>query len=110
MKRNFDRRRSAKNLKPLSSGDTVWIPESEAGGTVERESGTRSCTVRTEDGTLRRNRRDLILMPNTAEPQLNTNSESNETEQTDHQVENPSTTDGTRTRSGRVSKPPEKLM
>ena len=45
-------------------------------------------------------------MPNTAEPQSNTNSESNETEQTD-QVENPSLTDGNRTRSGRVSKPPE---
>ena len=53
---------------------------------------------------------DLILMPSTAEPQSNTNSESNETEQTDHQVENPSSTDGTRTRSGRVSKPPERLM
>ena len=49
-------------------------------------------------------------MPNTAEPQSNTNSESNETEQTDHQVENPSLTDGNRTRSGRVSKPPERLM
>ena len=52
MKRNFDRRCSAKNLKPLSPGDTVWIPEREAGGTVERESGTRSYTVQTEDGTL----------------------------------------------------------
>ena len=79
MKRNTDRRRSAKNLKPLSPGDTVWIPEREAGGTVENLA---------LDIILSRQRMehsegiaDLILMPNTAEPQSNTNSESNETEQ-----------------------------
>ena len=63
-----------------------------------------------EDGTFRRNRRDLILMPSTEEAQSSTNSENNETDQTDCQVENPSSTDGTRTRSGRVSKPPDRLM
>ena len=108
MKRNFDKRHGARNLKPLSPGDTVWIPEREAGGTVEKESSTRSYTVQTEDGTLRRNRRDLILVPNTAEAQPSTNTESSLADQP--QVESPSATDGTKTRSGRVSKPPDRLM
>ena len=111
MKRNFDKRHGARNLKPLSPGDTVWIPEREAGGTVEKESSSRSYTVQTEDGTLRRNRRDIILMPNTAEAQPNTNTESSLADQRDQrQVESPSLTDGTKTRSGRVSKPPDRLM
>ena len=40
MKKNFDKRHGAKNLKPLSPGDPVWLPEREAGGTVARESNT----------------------------------------------------------------------
>ena len=38
MKRNFDKRHSVKTPKPLSPGDTVWIPERETGETVENES------------------------------------------------------------------------
>ena len=111
MKRNFDKRHGAKNLKPLNPGDMVWIPEREAGGTVEKESNTRSYTVRTGDGMLRRNRRNLILMSNTTEAQQSTNTESSLADQSDqNQVENPSPTDGTKTRSGRVSKPPDRLM
>ena len=39
MKRSFD---EARHLKPLNPGDMVWIPKHEAGGTVVRESNTRS--------------------------------------------------------------------
>ena len=30
MKRPFDKRNGARNVKPLSPGDMVWIPEREA--------------------------------------------------------------------------------
>ena len=63
MKWNFDKRHRVKKHKQLNPGDIVWIPEHEAGGTVVRESNTRSYVVQTDNGTLRRNRRDLILMP-----------------------------------------------
>jgi hypothetical protein len=99
MKRNLDKRHGVKNLKPLSPGDTVWILEREAGGTVEKESNTTSYIVQTEDGTLRRNSRDLILMPNTAGAPSGTHSERSTTEPTEqNQAENPSTNDGTKTR------------
>ena len=35
------KRHGDRNLKPLSPGDTVWIPEREAEGTVQKESITR---------------------------------------------------------------------
>ncbi|MCG8623106.1 MAG: hypothetical protein MJE68_14070, partial [Proteobacteria bacterium] len=104
MKRNFDRRHSVRTLKPLSPGDTVWIPERETGGTVENESNTRSYNVQTEDGTLRRNRRDLVLMPKTADTQSDERSEESTMDPTDqNQTERSSARDGTKTRSGRVS-------
>ena len=60
MKQNFDEQHGAKKLTPLSPGDLVWIPEHEAGGTVVRESNTRSYyVVQTDNGTFRRNRRDF---------------------------------------------------
>ena len=111
MKRNFDKRHGARNLKLLRPGEMVWIPEREAGETVEKESSIRSYMVQTEDGMFRRNRRDLILMPNTAEAQPSANTENRRADQSDqHQVESPSRTDDTKTRSGRVSKPPDRLM
>ena len=90
------------NLKP---GDTVWIPEHEAGGTVVRESNTRSYVVQTDNGTFRRNRRDLILMPNEAKSQ-SSNQES-PVEPKESQAMNED--GGVKTRSGRVSRPPDRL-
>ena len=105
MRRNLDKRHGARNLKTLIPGDTVWIPERNAGGTVERQ--TPSHVVQTEEGTLRRNCRDLILMPNTADTQVNAHAKSSLTEQS-YQENCPAV--GTRTRSGRISKPPEGFM
>ena len=56
MKRNFDRRHGAKDLKEMQPGDTVWLPENRSKGTVIEQSNTRSYTVRVQDGTIRRNR------------------------------------------------------
>ena len=79
MKQNYDNRHNAKELKPLNPGDTVWIPERDASGTVvTQESRPRSYTVREkEGGTLQRNRRHLVLMPR---PESSEMRESTETE------------------------------
>ena len=51
MIRNFDKRHVMElGIKPLTLGDTVWIPERKVGGTVERESNTRSYVIQTEEG------------------------------------------------------------
>ena len=103
-KRNFDKRHSVKNLKPLSPGDTVWIPERETEGTVENEFNSRSYNVQTEDGTLRRNHRDLVLMPKTIDAQSGERSEKSTIDPTDqNQTKRSSSKDGTKTRSDRVS-------
>ena len=66
-KKNFDNCHKARELQPLRPGDTVWIPENKSNGTVVEQSNTRSYTVRVQDGTIRRNRRDLIAMPDPQE-------------------------------------------
>ena len=113
-KRNFDSRHKAKDLQPLQPGDTVWIPESKSEGTIVEQSDPRSYTVRVQNGTIWRNWRDLIVLPDPQElvsPEEQ-NSEGNGQEQTQEDRNSDATTTetGTRkTRSGRVSKPPERL-
>ena len=111
MKRNFDKRHGARNLKPLNPGDTVWIPEHKAGGTVVRESDIRSYVVQTDNGTYRRNRRDLILMPEETGTQSNGENDTREIDPPADTGTSPSTStnSGMKTRSGRVSKPPTRL-
>ena len=56
-------------------GDQVWIPDQETQGTVQREQSNRSYTVHTSTGIIRRNRRDLNILPSSElveeEPSLN---------------------------------------
>ena len=67
MKSYTDRRRRAKGMKSLKKGDRVWvkIPSDKVGkeGTVlERAYEPESYWVRTESGTVRRNRKHLRLL------------------------------------------------
>ena len=62
---NFDSCHKAAPLHPLNPGDIVWIPEDDSEGIVVEETSLRSYTVQRQNGTLRRNRQDSILMPNT---------------------------------------------
>ena len=66
MKRNYDWRHDPKELKGLQPGDIVWIPENKQEGTVMEKNNTRSYMVRVQDGTIRRNRRDLVALPDTS--------------------------------------------
>ena len=110
MKRNFDKRHRVKNLKQLNPGDIVWIPEHEAGGTVVRESNTRSYVVQTDNGTFRRNRRDLILMPDgTGTPSRGAENDQSDLDPPAETGVSQRANGETKTRSGRVSKPPARL-
>ena len=67
-KKDFDRRHSAKTLPDLPPGERVWLPDQKAEGTVVERAGTpRSYIVETPNGQLRRNRRQLNLLPGTPE-------------------------------------------
>ena len=63
-KQNFDRRRAAHSLTPSKEGITVWIPDHNCSGKVISQVGPRSYRVSVPSGTLRRNRRHLIISPN----------------------------------------------
>ena len=105
IKRNFDIRHRANTLDPLSPGQQVWISgRRDSGVVIEQSQSPRSYIVATPTGNVRRNRRHLTRIPDSE------NSDSRP-EQTPQQEMFPtqSTTQLT-TRSGRVSKPPNRLI
>ena len=104
-KKNFDSRRGVRNLPELEEGDLVWIPDRQIEAVVQEEVAPRSYNVSTPDGTVRRNRRDLVQMP-----ERDTNGETvtlSSTAQTQETVE--TTSEPTVRRSTRVSRPVERL-
>ena len=107
-KRNFDSRHKAAPLQPLNLGDIVWIPEDESEGIVVEETSPRSYTVQRQNRTLRRNCRDLILrvpsLMNRANHQIRTVQSRIRRNQFQDPVSN------VVTRSGRVSKPPDRFV
>ena len=120
-KENFDSRHKARNLPPLKKGDVVWIPSHKCTGKVITEVAPRSYTVQTSKGTLRRNRRQLIMSSSTVSdnldmiPDIPTSNESAiEPPNVSKQSSQPSlppepSADGTiHTRSGRTSRPPQR--
>ena len=63
-KKDFDRRHSAKTLPEILPGERVWLPDQKAeGSVVERACTPRSYIVETPTGQMRRNRRQLNLLP-----------------------------------------------
>ena len=63
-KKNFDSHHGARTLPVLKTGDRVWIPTRQKEGTVQSGVAPRSLLVSTEDGSeLRRNRKDIIELP-----------------------------------------------
>ena len=96
--KNFNSHHRASPLKSLKSGNLVYIPDNAREGTVGEESSPRSCIVQTPEGTYRRNRRHLMPLPN-ASNSKNIN----------NVPDTPDRLPGVlRTRSGRISKPPDK--
>ena len=102
-KKKFDSHHGARELSPLLPGDQVWVPQRECEGEVQEEVTPRSYTVETEDGSVRRNRRDLIRLHNCESSEHSEQTESNELQQSEL-----NTTPEVR-RSSRISRPPERL-
>ncbi|XP_033730104.1 uncharacterized protein K02A2.6-like [Pecten maximus] len=69
-KQNFDRSQRAKERPPLRSGDMVWVsgPGGGYSGTIREPVSDRSFLVNGPSGTVRRNRRHLMLEPENLEP------------------------------------------
>ena len=107
LKRNYDRRYGVRELPELNPGDAVWIPDRKEEGMVQEEVAPRSYRVNTPEGTVRRNRRVLVRMPETngdsadadeSQPELQP-----ESQPTDETTEEPIVR-----RSNRVSQPRER--
>ena len=64
-KNNFDKHHGTRELPPLKIGQLVWLPESNATAHVGEQVAPRSYSVTTPQGEVRRNRRDLIQLPET---------------------------------------------
>ena len=122
-KKDFDSHHGARELPPLQPGDHVWVQGRESEAEVEGEVAPRSYQVVTGDGTFRRNRRNLIRLPNpdTAESSEQSGQEGTNTtessEQPNEQSNEPTTSDESTEstapqalrRSSRNSRPPERL-
>ncbi|KAF7216671.1 putative LOC107394635-like protein [Nothobranchius furzeri] len=99
-KNSFDMRHKAKDLPVLIPGQRVWIRRSQSTAAVQGPASTpRSYVVETERGSFRRNRAHLTVLPETELP-------CSEELVSDLTQRLPGTTV---TRSGRVSRPPERL-
>ena len=62
-KRNFDAQRRVRNLPHLQPGDPVWLPDKQVNGEVNTEVASQSFTIDSDEGTYRRNRKDIIRLP-----------------------------------------------
>ena len=72
-------------MKPLSKGDTVWLPDRKCKGIVIQKYAPRSYVVQTDElGTCRRNCKMLLPLPSvekTIKPNMNTSKRPNNAKQ-----------------------------
>ena len=72
---NFNRWHKATNLKPLSKGDTVWLPDRKCNGIVIQNYAPRSYIVQTDEQEIyRQNYKKLLPLPSvekTIKPNMN---------------------------------------
>ena len=110
-KANYNSRHRARNLEPLLPGETVWLPDRESGGTVVEESSPRSYTIQIPNGQFQRNRRHIIPTPSNVTSELPPSAETISTNN-DLPTNSSDQQDSihSRTRSGRVSKPPDRFI
>eukprot|EP00057_Strongylocentrotus_purpuratus_P018713 XP_011673187.1 PREDICTED: uncharacterized protein K02A2.6-like [Strongylocentrotus purpuratus] len=128
----YNRRHDSRELPELQPGDSVWIrDQSRYGKVTQKAQQPRSYHVQTEHGTVRRNRRALIAVQGQpTKTRVPESSMSNDPERPDDSDESDSTgsqrnqqinrkqpegastptaATETRTRSGRLVKPPKRL-
>ena len=59
---NFNRCHRTKSLEPLLPGETVWVPDCNASGTVVEENAPRSYTIQTPSGHFLRDHRPMLFL------------------------------------------------
>lgn len=105
-KKNFDKRHLTLEQKSLEQGDEVWIRDQETSGEVEQERDPRSYIIRTSSGTtIRRNRRDLNLLPGESGTADTTGNDESPNASEERSERSPPLQ---RPRSQRPSKPPDR--
>ena len=125
-KHYFDQHHRVKQLPELSQGQTVWIPDrKENGEVVDKHMTPRSYIIKTPTTTVRRNRRHLILSsspvkrssvkegltphpPLTPKPVQSSDPPDKISE--DSTEQNSLSNSIVQTKSGRVVKPPKRLV
>ena len=108
-KENYDSRHRVHDLPPLTAGDRVYLPQLKTNASVQREYGERSYIVSTPNGLVRRNKRHLNSLPKelvTEVPQSSPQSGMKALAV----APVPSDQENVRTRSGRVVRPPQRLV
>ena len=105
---NFNNYHWARQLKPLQTGEHVYIPDNSSECTVTEESLTHSYVVQTPGGNYRRNHRHLLPLPPDYVFQNNNTTTENHTP-TENFTPASLLPRTYQTRSVRVSKPPERL-
>ncbi|XP_060083508.1 uncharacterized protein K02A2.6-like [Ylistrum balloti] len=115
-KRNYDKRHRAHAQQELKPGDNVWVKGTKVPGEVKSNHPTpRSYIVKTRQGEIRRNRRFLVKTHSPITIELMESAHDEESPTTDygsHELPRDDASDYpavTRTRSGRISKPPDRL-
>ena len=104
-KKNYDSLHRVHDLPPLTAGDQVYLPQMETYATVQREYGERSYIVSTPNGQVRRNKRHLnSLLKEMATEELQPEMK------TVVVAPVPSDQENIITRSGRVVRPPQRLV
>ena len=108
-KSNFDSRHKACDLEPLIPGEQVWVTDQQKQATVIQQTSPRSYQISTPSGTLRRNRRHLNPIPPEGPAREMELPDQATTPVTDHRLQTPDKDGQTRTRSGRIVVPPDRL-
>ena len=97
-KDNFDSHHGVRYHTPLQTGQMVWLPNSRVEAHVDARVAPRSYNVNTPQGQIRRNQRDLVVLPQTVTPNETRSSSPN------------TVTEVPLHRSTRVSIPPNRLI
>lgn len=95
-----------KEQHPQATGDQVWIPDQQRQGTVQTEQSTRFYTLETPAGIIRRNRRDLNILPSSIPVQEESDLPDIDIHQ-DHSMNTTETRDEPR-KSSRHTRPPDR--
>ena len=110
-KKDYDRRHRVRDLSPIPDNTPVWVNTrgTQIPGTVARsDNASRSYWLQTPSGEVRRNRRDVIVQPELTESQ-EPSVASQERPTSSSRTEEAPNMIATRSRTGTVIRPPERL-